>query len=185
MNLIRPEVRDWLSRNAEPLAFGTVGVLGLWLVWRGLASGGWLAVLAGAALLAVGLLGLVAALRRARFRAEELAAGVIDITEARIGYYAPEGGQFVDLGALSRLEIVHHRNGDRSWVLHHDDGPPVYVPLGARGADRLVDLFAALPGMRMELATSALDRDGSFTVWKRSDQGPVTGTRVARSIGKH
>lgn len=185
MSLIRPEVRDRLARNAEPLAFGAVGVLGLWLGWRGLASGGWLAALAGAAVLAVGLLGLIAALRRARFRATELAAGVVDITEARIGYYAPEGGQFVDLGALSKLELVHHRNGDRSWVLHHDDGAPVYVPLGARGADRLVDLFAALPGLRMEAATAALDADGSFTIWKRSDPGPVTGTRVARSIGKH
>ncbi|MHA3976159.1 hypothetical protein ACW9UR_00625 [Halovulum sp. GXIMD14794] len=185
MSLIRPEIRTWAVRNAEPLAFGAVGLLGVWLGWLGLASGGWLAAMAGGAILMVGLLGLVAALRRARFRAAELAAGVVDITEARIGYYAPEGGQFVDLGSLEKLELVHHRNGDRSWVLHHDDGPPVYVPLGARGAERLVDLFAALPGMRMEAATAALDADGSFTIWKRSDPDPVTGTRVARSIGKH
>lgn len=185
MSLVRPEVRDWLTRNAEPLAFGGVGLLGLWLGWKGLASGGWLAALLGVAVMAVSLLGVLAALRRARFRAAELAAGVVDITEARIGYYAPEGGQFVDLGSLSKLQIVRHRNGERSWVLSHDDGPPVYVPLGARGAERLVDLFSALPGMRMEAAAAALDGDGSFTIWKRSDPDPVTGTRVARSIGKH
>ncbi|MSU91311.1 hypothetical protein GE300_17150 [Rhodobacteraceae bacterium 2CG4] len=185
MSGIRPEVRARLRRWLEPVLWAAAALPGLWLAWRGAVSGGWVAVLAGAGIAAVGAMGLLAWLRRARFSGAALAVGVVDITEARIGYYAPEGGRFVDLGALSRLEMVPRRDGTRAWVLHHDDGPPVQVPLGARGAERLIDLFAALPGLRIDLASAALDRDGSFTVWKRSDPGKLTGTRVARPIGKH
>ena len=73
----------------------------------------------------------------------------------------------VDRDALISVEL-EIRAGAATWILAHRDGPPLEVPLTARGADAVVDLVDSLPGARLGAAESALktDRTGTYPVWQ-------------------
>ena len=51
---------------------------------------------------------------------------------------------------------------------------PVTVPVAARGADRLFDAFAALPGIDLARLVSVSSRAAgeTLTIWERSGAGP-------------
>lgn len=177
MSFIRPKLRDragkalnWTTRHAEALAMAGLGLLGGLLILRSL-GGGWLGIALGAAMVVLAVTGGVNWWRRSRFSAAPPAAGVVEITEARVGYLGPQTGGFVDLDALEQIDLVSRHPGQTRWRLLTDDGSLLEIPLGARGAEALLDAFAALPGMEMGRATAALDRlgePGRITVWRRA-----------------
>jgi len=177
MGFIRPDLRDragkalgWAADHAEPLAMAGLGLLGGVIVLRSL-GGGWLGLALGVAMMALAVAGGVNWWRRARFGAAAPAAGVVEITERRLGYLGPQAGGFIDLDALDQIDLVSRDRGQARWRLLTDDGTLLEIPLGARGAESLLDAFAALPGMEMGRATAALDRlsePGRITVWRRA-----------------
>lgn len=177
MGFIRPELRDragkalgWAADHAEPLAMAGLGLLGGLLV-LGAMSGGWLGLALGAGMVALAAAGGVNWWRKARFGAAPPAAGVVEITERRLGYLGPQAGGFIDLDSLDQIDLVSRDRGQARWRLLSDDGTLLEIPLGARGAEALLDAFAALPGMEMGRATAALDRlrePGRITIWRRT-----------------
>lgn len=179
MGFIRPQLRDragkalgWAAAHAEPLAMAVLGLLGALLVLRSLA-GGWVGLALGAALLALAAAGGLNWWRKARFGAAPPAAGVVEITERRLGYLGPQAGGFIDLDALDQIDLVSRSRGETRWRLLTEDGTLLEIPLGARGAENLLDAFAALPGMEMGRATAALDRlaePARITIWRRAPE---------------
>ncbi|NNU79675.1 hypothetical protein HMH01_04395 [Halovulum dunhuangense] len=169
--MIRPKAIATLSRWSEPAIYAGAGAVGALLLVRGVQLGGWLVMGFGAGIVALSALAGLAWYRRTRFQGGGTGAGLVEIDERRVGYLGPEGGGFVDLDALSRLDLLTPGDpGDAVWVLTHDDGLPLRIPLGARGAGRLVDVFSALPGIRMDAALAALEarRAQRVAVWRRS-----------------
>lgn len=148
--MIRPELRDALSRHREPIAAGAVVLAGLWIaslggpVFLGLGA---LIALAGAAL-------MMPALRRLRFTGGA-APGLIELDEGRVGYFGPEGGGFVDLADLVEIRVVD-LGPRRFWRLRQSDGQALLVPMLAEGAERLYDALASLPGADPAALAAAL-----------------------------
>lgn len=169
---IRPEARDWLARHAVWLWPAAGLALGLWALGYGIRYSGLFFEGLGIALIAVTLALTLAWRQRARFRQEIAAPGLVEIDEARISYFAPSAGAVIDRDGLIRVQLASGGDGLVRWVLTHDAGPPVAIPLSAQGADGLVDLFAGLPGVEIGAALSALDRrrPGLITVWTHTDR---------------
>jgi len=165
---LRPEVRAFFRRWREPLVAAGLGALGLWwalteyglLLWIG-----WL-LMAGSAALAY------AALQRLRFARGGGGAGIVTIDERRVVYFGPYSGGVADLDALLRLELEPSPGGPAQWVLTCDTGERVEIPVDAEGADRLFDLFAALPGLRLSVLLSTLEHPPEATVvlWRATPQ---------------
>lgn len=169
MSLVRPRVRALLGQGLEPMAYGIAALLGGLLALRGFGYGAWITVLLGLAIVGVAGTAALAWYRRSLFGAMAGAAGVVEVDERRVGYWGPEAGGFVDLDLLTRLEIDTGSADGPVWILRHEEGPPLRIPLDAQGADRLADLFAALPGVRLETAAAArhTTANARFLIWKR------------------
>ncbi len=184
MAFIRPELRALFHRffsnwtEVYAVIFGLW--FGLWLLWEGIRFGAITPILAGLAALAVTGLAFYAFRQRARFPRGGTAPGVIEVTEHRIGYLSAEGGGFVDLDALTRLEVITTDDGpfapDVFWVFIHDAGPPLLVPTEAEGSDILFDALASLPGISWETALTAFSstEPARFLVWEKHGAGPVS-----------
>lgn len=144
--MIRPEARAALARWQEVLAGLAVAALGLyWALFTGgglLHWIGWLLVAGGGLLIAAGV-------QRARFRQGQDGPGVVQVVEGRVSYFGPMTGGIVDLEALSALELDPSAD-PAHWVLRQPGQPPLEIPLTAKGADALFDVFASLPGIRTE-----------------------------------
>lgn len=162
MSLIRPELAARLRRWREPLVWAALLLLGLWLVWRGYRSlaalpfaAGLLAAVAGAGLLRP-------ALKRLRL-ASDPAEGVVSVVEARVGYFGPYGGGFIDLPALTAVDV--RAGPPRAWVLRTDEAI-LTIPFGARDAGALFDALSALPGIDFD---AAVEDEGPRTrrIWSR------------------
>ena len=159
---MRPELRAALWRGREALAGGGLILLALWL---GLSSFGitrWLAMalgLVGAGLVWTGV-------QRLRFARDEGGPGVVEIVERRVAYWGPLTGGTVDLDDLLRLDLDPGAK-PAHWVLMPRTGEPLAVPVTAAGAEALLDLFTALPGLRTEALLAALSREGGprVTLW--------------------
>ena len=140
--MIRPEVSAALWRWREVIATLGLGAVGMALMlgggWVRLALGGALAVLAAA--LAIN------AVRRMRFGQGGGGPGIVEVDEARISYFGPQGGGFVSVVELSELRLVTLA-GRRHWRLKQMDGQALLIPVEASGAERLFDAFASLPGI--------------------------------------
>lgn len=167
-DFLRPEARAFLNRWREPMIAAGLAALGLWwaLTEFGLLRWiGWLLV-AGAAALAY------AALQRLRFARGGGGAGVVTIDERRVVYFGPFSGGVADLDALVRLELGPSPGGPVQWVLTSDTGERVEIPVDAEGADRLFDLFAALPGLRPSVLLSTLEHPpkASVVLWRADPQ---------------
>jgi hypothetical protein len=167
-DFLRPEARAFLRRWREPMVAAGLAALGLWwaLTEFGLLRWiGWLLV-AGAAALAY------AALQRLRFARGGGGAGVVTIDERRVVYFGPYSGGVADLDALLRLELEPSPGGPAQWVLTCDTGERVEIPVDAEGADRLFDVFAALPGLRPSTLLSALERppETPVVLWRATPQ---------------
>jgi len=113
------------------------------------------------------------AAQKVRFAKTLADPGVVTIDERRIGYFGPDGGGFVEMGALTKLDFqvfaVPASEPVGLWHLTHADGGPVMIPMAAKGAEGLLDLFAALQGVRLNDAVAARSAGRNVTVpiWRR------------------
>jgi len=165
MSFIRPEMRAAIWRWRELLiGAGVVGLGISWVLGPGGLLGwlGWLLIIAGLALVVVGI-------QRARFRDGSVGPGVVTVDEGQIAYFGPLTGGAVALSEIERLTLdptakPHH------WILQQPGQPLLYIPVNARGADVLFDVFATLPGLRTEHMLGALNSPGKHPVviWQRN-----------------
>jgi hypothetical protein len=173
VSFLRPELAARLRLWREPLAWAALLAVGLWLVWQGYSRLAPLPFAAGLVFVAAGAALLRPALRRMRLHAE-LGQGVVVIDEARIAYFGPRGGGFVDLPSIVRVEIVTRPHvppdSAHAWVMTAEDGTRLIVPLGAEGADRLFDALSPLPGIDFDAGAAAVAarRPGRATVWRKA-----------------
>ena len=98
----------------------------------------------------------VAGVQRARFRQGTDGPGIVQIVEGRVTYFGPWSGGGASLDRLAWLELVPVRGGAGAWVLIEEDGERLEIPVDARGAERLFDVFAALPGLDTRAMLAAL-----------------------------
>ena len=145
MSFVRPELAAGFRRWREPVVWGALLAVGLWMTWQGYSTLSPLSFVAGLVATATGASLLHGSLRRLRLIGE-LGEGVVVIDEARIAYFGPRGGGFVDVPSIVRVEIVTRPHvppdSPHAWVLSAEDGTRLVIPIGAEGADRLFD---ALP----------------------------------------
>jgi hypothetical protein len=163
MRLLRPEVALLLRRGRETLAGAALALAGLWL---GLSSYGltrWLALVLGLAGLALVWTGV----QRLRFGRGGGGPGIVQVDERRLVYWGPLAGGAMDMDSLARLDLDP---GGRPahWVLTSLQGERLEVPVNAKGAEALFDLFAALPGFPTETMLQALNRTKGppVTLWR-------------------
>lgn len=152
MSFLRPEAKAQLLRWRETLAGLGAAALGLWLsltAYGVLFGLGIVLVLGGAAL-------AVAGVQRARFRLGSDGPGVVQVVEGRVTYFGPWGGGGASLDRLAWLELVPVRGGSGAWMLIEEEGERLEIPVDARGAERLFDVFAALPGLDTRAMLAAL-----------------------------
>ena len=142
-----------------------LAVAGVWLATRGYAR-------VEPAVFVFGL--LLPALRRMRLANATPAEGVVVIDEARIAYLGPRGGGFVDLPAVARVEIVTRPHippaSAHAWVITTEDGGKLVIPLGAEGADGLLDALSPLPGIDFDAGAAAIAARAPHRtlVWKKA-----------------
>lgn len=182
MSFFRPEALAALGRVAEPVL---TAVLAGWLVFRaldstGLAAAALLALAGGAAVWSVAAAGRSVMAARSHGRTPE--AGVVEIDEGRIAFFGPESGGVVALDSLVVVAAVPGPDGSPAvWSLLTEDGTRLSVPAGARGAGRLPDTLAALPGFDSLAAPRLLSRvppGGSAVLWRRPRRPRPTPARL-------
>ncbi len=176
MSFIRPELRDlyhqWFTHWSEGVAVILPAGMGLSLLWTGLAEARPLLGGIGAGLIILAAIFAVAFRRRAQFESDGSGAGVVEVDERRIAYLAPEGGGVVALDALVRVEIMTTDQGpfvsDVFWVLSAGDGTRLMIPSEARDAVSIFDAISALPGVRMDVAVTAMTstENAIFLIWE-------------------
>ena len=165
MSLIRPNAMKELSRWAEPLTAFAIIALGLWwalttfgvLMWLG-----WVLLIAGGAFLVLGI-------RRARFWRGTGGLGHVDVDEGTITYFSPDGGIVLPIDDLTRITLISNGNS-QCWRLFARGFHPLSIPVDASGAQALYDVFASLPGIRMESLLGALQKPGEndVVIWSRN-----------------
>jgi hypothetical protein len=172
MSFLRPEAMAVFRRWREPLVMTVLALVGLLAFRQG-------SIRADAALQFLGLLiavpfaiGILPAVRMARLRRDDLAPGLVEISERQITYMGPRFGGSVSLNALTRIEIVTTADGpwrpDVFWTLFHSEGPALSIPSNAQGAEALPGAFSALPGFDLQAVMQAMSATGSgtFRVWQ-------------------
>ncbi len=145
MPLIRPEAAAFFSRWNEALIGAAVAALGLyWAIFTGglLQYVGYVVIACGAALILTGI-------QRGRFRQGGGGLGVVQVNEGRVAYFGPLNGGMVDLGDLQSLSLDATARPPH-WELVQPGVEPLMIPINAKGADALFDVFATLPGIRTE-----------------------------------
>lgn len=172
MSFVRPEIARIYAKWREVILLAGGALVALLVVAR---SWQFSPVVAGVAIcvgLPLAIFALEAA-RRIRFAKALADPGVVTIDERRIGYFGPDGGGFVEMDALMRLDFqvfeVPASEALGLWHLSHADGAPVMIPMAAKGAEQLLDLFTSLPKARLGDAFAAREagRNVTVTVWMR------------------
>jgi len=169
---LRPEAAQALTRWRDVLIAICVVALGLWIALRpGPVVQGF-----GYVLIAAGAIGLVPALRRARFAADGHGPGVVKVDEGRVLYMGPVTGGTVAIREMTSLSLRRGMDGSKVWVLI-EPGTLLTIPVNAQGADALFDAFSALPGLGAQRLLAALERDtaGTDRLWVRD----TTAARLA------
>jgi hypothetical protein len=169
--VIRPELRTAIWKAREAIFAAAILLFGLWCMWLG----GWVLIPLGIAVAALGAALGVLALRRMRFGQGVHAPGVVEVDEAQISYFGPDGGGFLSVPDLVELRLTWIA-GKRFWRLKQFDGQAMLLPVDAAGAERLFDVFASLPGMDTQALVSAVG-----SVGKDSRRPSVPGGLVAGS----
>jgi hypothetical protein len=177
--MIRPEVRELLSRWSEPAFGALVAALGLWVALQG----GWLLMIAGALIAALGLGWLILGLRRMRFAGRGDAPGLVELDESRITYLGPRLGGSISIDELIEIRLLSLR-GRRAWRLKQTDGQVLLVPVDSAGAEALFDAFSTLPGLSSAVLAAAMSGEaapsgqtlpavdgGDRLVWRRQGRG--------------
>jgi hypothetical protein len=167
--MTRPELRAAAWRGREVIAGLAIVAFGFWCIWLG----GWLLIPVGTILAALGAALSILAVRRMRFGQGVHAPGIVEVDEAQITYFGPNGGGSVSVPDLVELRLTRIL-GRRFWRLKQADGQALLVPVESAGADRLFDSFASLPGMDTQALVASLDTAGPTTdaalgliLWKR------------------
>lgn len=161
--MIRPEVKQTLSRWQEVLISGGIALFGLWVGTRG---GYLLGPLGGA----LGLLGLAlgwSAFQRLRFTGHSDGPGLVEVLEGEVRWFGPGIGGGVAVRELASVGLVTVQ-GLRVWRLVQNDGGLLLVPVNAKGIEKLFDALTSLPGLDAATLIRALDQtvDQPF-VWSR------------------
>ena len=188
MTFIRPEAARLLSRWSGVALWLAALALILWIGGSVAMRGSWLGWAALVLFAPVAAWFACSAYARARLAAGVEGPGYLEVRERRIFYFGPYGGSVVDLDALSAVAIVTTDRGpaedDAFWLLDHDDGPEVLIPNAAKGAEGLIDAFAALPGFSYARAVEAMGstRNASFTIWRRATSRQREALKQDRSI---
>lgn len=169
-DILRPERVAALRRWREALAGGALVLLALWAWVSGLGIVAWLAVPLGVTAAALIWTGAI----RGQLRGPGTGPGVVDMTEGQLAYFGPLDGGVVALDRLQAI-VIDTDSTPRHWVLRRDDGPALHIPVTAKGADVLIDAFAALPGFRLERALQprGAGADGLRIVWTRPATTPA------------
>ena len=174
MSLIRPELAARLREWREPILWAALLALGLWLIFQGYRDLAALSFAAGLLAAATGFGLLRDALRRRRLRSDAPSEGMVVIDEARIGYFGPRGGGFVDLPSVVSVEIVTRPHlppdSGHAWLIRAEDGSELVIPLGAHGAEALISTLSALPGIDFDLGAEAVAEPGArrATLWRKA-----------------
>lgn len=171
--MIRPEVAALLRQWSEPAIAVAITAAALWIVGLPGFRLGWVSVILGLPIGIAGLIWLRVAVRRA-LNPAQAGQGSLFVEERRVLYVGSFGNVQVDLDEATRIEVLS-RTDAASLMVHVPDGPPVALPLGAEGADKLLDALTGLPGLNMETVLTRLERaqragagQGITTVWTRS-----------------
>ena len=164
MNYLRPAAAQVLARWSGVLLSLTIFGLGIWMAWRTFGITFWLGILIAVA----GALSLLAALQRMRFAAGTGGPGMVEIDEGAIGYFGPLNGGVVSRSEMTALAL--DRTGKPAhWALSQPGQEDVMIPMNAKGVDALFDVFAALPGMRIEQMLEEMRRTtpGRVLLWQK------------------
>jgi hypothetical protein len=175
MSFIRPELRAELVRWRETLIGAGLASVGVYAFWRGLVRLNWMAEALGLVLIVLGLSIAWAGWRRARFSAPKEGPGLVEVTERQIRYLSPYGGGFIDIEAISRLEVRDTIEGGREWVIRQSGAPSLHVPLDATGAERLYDAFILLPDIDEDALVRAANGAGGHrdVIWRGNPGFPA------------
>lgn len=174
MSFLRPELQTRLHVWGESIIWSGLTLLGAALVFHGYHDIAPLSFVLGLLCVGAGLGLLLPALRRVRLAAQTPSEGVVVIDEARIAYLGPRGGGFVDLPSVARVEIVTRPHippaSAHAWVITTEDGERLTIPLGAEGAERLLDALSPLPGIDFDAGVAAVlsRRPGRAVVWRKA-----------------
>ena len=108
--------------------------------------------------------------RRRHFPSGTGGAGMVEIKDRRLSYFAPLGarGGSVSIDTLQRAEIHRGMRDQITWVFYDDDGI-LEVPGNAAGAEDIFDALVVLPGVNYDQAIAATTGQGPdvFLVWRR------------------
>lgn len=173
MSAIRPEAREFLIRWSEVFAALVVLCVGLWWAAR---SYGAMAFL-GYALVPIGAAWAFIGWRRARFHSTGHGPGVVRVDEGELRYFGPLSGGSVQVVDLQRV-ILDPSLKPAHWILEHDGGPALQIPVNAEGADALFDVFSSLKDIKTERMLGQLQGGATYPVviWQRRD----IATRITR-----
>jgi hypothetical protein len=169
VSFLRPEAVALLARWREVALAIAAAAFGLWVATRG----GWFYAILGAGVVAFALGLALAGWRRMRFAQDGGAPGLVEIDEGAIAYFGPETGGVLALSELTEIAAAPGPDG-LVWRLAQADGRCLDIPAAARGAERLFDVFAALPGARAHVFVAAVERPpaGPRRLWRRADAPP-------------
>lgn len=165
MSFIRPEILETAIRWRETLA----GAAGL-LIGGYLALVGTLAAqIIGIALVIGGALLTMAGYQRARFRRGGAGPGVLTLDEGRLSYFGPHEGGVVSVADLTSVDLMVGREGT-TWILGSAAAPSLSVPLNAKGAEALFDVFGGLEGLNTATMLRAVEkaRPGRTLIWAKT-----------------
>lgn len=165
MSGVRPALRAVAARWAETAIMGAVASFFLYQAILGMSVRHFAVSLALFGL--AGIAGLLTwiAIQKARLRAAGAEPGVVRIREGRIEYFGPWVGGVADLARVTRISVVHASSGPH-WVIEQPQAADIVVPAAAKGADRLAEAFAVLPGFSIGRAADAVGSKGAI-VWER------------------
>jgi len=169
VSFLRPEALAAILRWREAAIGLGAAALGAWWIWTEPGVLRWVGVAFVLGGLAIAREGWSRALRPAT----GAGPGVVDLTERQLTYLSGHGGGAVSLDHLLRVEIEARRDGpyqsDVFWIVTPEGGEALHIPGDARGADKMFDALAVLPGADHPTAIRAAGggTTGRFVLWRK------------------
>jgi len=163
---LRPEALALLTRWREVIIGAAVATLSGWValtaigVLRALAFGG----------MAIGAVLVWEGLRRARLPKDGGGAGMVEIDERQITYFAPDGGGAISVEALTRIEARSSGKGRFLWVFQDENAQVLAIPGNAEGAAQIFDALSVLKGFDYEdvIETATFNQKAIRVLWEKS-----------------
>jgi hypothetical protein len=165
LNFFRPQAREAVWRWREVIFGAAVTALGANWAFTNFGLLRWL----GWVVLLFGLVLLMAGLQRARVRPAKGGVGVVELDEAELSYFRPEGGVIVPLSQVARIEIETSTHAAMTWIFILRDGQRAHIPASAVGGERLLDALSQFPGAQYGkvIEASAAEAAERFVIWQR------------------